>query len=94
MFYVAEALLLGKGLAFSKHSAVHAAFGEQFAKTGLVPPDFHRWLGRGMEMRHAGDYGHPGEVSPEAAEQQMTRAQQFLDLAERLLGPLSDPGGS
>ena len=27
MFYAAEALLQSRGLAFSKHSAVHAAFG-------------------------------------------------------------------
>jgi uncharacterized protein (UPF0332 family) len=33
MFYIAEALLNEKGLKFNKHSAVHAAFGEQFAKT-------------------------------------------------------------
>lgn len=34
MFYVAQAFLLGEGLSFSKHSAVIAAFGQQFAKTG------------------------------------------------------------
>ena len=33
MFYIAEALLNEKGLKFNKHSAVHAAFGEHFAKT-------------------------------------------------------------
>jgi len=57
MFYVAEAFLLGKGLAFSKHSVVPTAFGEHFAKTGIVPQEFHRYLLRGMEVRHAGDYG-------------------------------------
>ena len=36
MFYVAEAFLLGRGLSFSRHAAVHAAFGEHFAKPGLV----------------------------------------------------------
>ena len=44
LFYVAEALLFEKGLAFKKHSAVHAAFGEHFAKTGQLEPKFHRWL--------------------------------------------------
>lgn len=38
MFYIAEALLLGQGLSFSKHSAVLAAFGERLAKQGIVPP--------------------------------------------------------
>jgi uncharacterized protein (UPF0332 family) len=42
MFYIAEAFLLGEGLAFSSHSAVIAAFGRHFAKTERVPPEFHR----------------------------------------------------
>lgn len=88
MFYVAEAFLLGKGLAFSKHSGVHAAFGEHFTKTGIVPSEFHRYLLRGMEVRHAGDYGKARKVTPEEAAEQITRAEQFLELAERLIGPL------
>ena len=36
MFYVAEALLSEHGLHFRKHSAVHAAYGEQFAKTEIL----------------------------------------------------------
>ncbi|MBI5197062.1 MAG: HEPN domain-containing protein [Nitrospirae bacterium] len=88
MFYIAEAFLLGQGLAFSKHSGVHAAFGERFAKTGLVPSEFHRFLIEGMEVRQAGDYGKGKDVSPEASTEQITRAEQFLDLAERLIGAL------
>ena len=53
MCYLTEAFLLGQGLAFSRHSAVHAAFGEHFVKTGVVPSEFHRYLIRGMEVRHA-----------------------------------------
>lgn len=34
MFYGAEALLLGRGLSFSKHSAVTAPFGKELVKTG------------------------------------------------------------
>ncbi len=92
MFYVAEAFLLGKRLAFSKHSGVHAAFGEHFTKTGNAPPEFHRYLLRGMEVRHAGDYGRAKRVTPEEATEQLTRAEQFLELAERLIGPLPPAG--
>jgi uncharacterized protein (UPF0332 family) len=53
MFYITEAFLLGQGLASSWYSAVHAAFGEYFVKTGVVPPEFHRYLIRGMGVRHA-----------------------------------------
>ena len=52
MFYLAKALLLGKGLTFSKHSSVHAAFGKEFAKTGVIPTEFHMFLIRGAEVRH------------------------------------------
>ena len=44
MFYVAEAFLLGIGLSFSRHAGVIAAFGERFAKTGIVPVELHRYL--------------------------------------------------
>jgi uncharacterized protein (UPF0332 family) len=57
MFYVAEALLLGKGLSFSKHTAVIAAFGRRFARPGVVPAEFHRYLIDGQDMRTVGDYG-------------------------------------
>lgn len=57
MFYVAEAFLLGQGLAFSKHSAVIAAFGQHFAKPGATPPEFHRYLIEGQNVRNAADYG-------------------------------------
>jgi uncharacterized protein (UPF0332 family) len=41
MFYVAEALLFERGLAFRKHSGVHAAFGRHFARTQALDPKFH-----------------------------------------------------
>lgn len=44
MFYLAQAMLQTKGLTFSKHSAVAAAYGREFAKTGLLDPKFHRYI--------------------------------------------------
>ena len=60
MFYIAEAFLLGQGLAFSRHSGVHAAFGERIVKTGIVPSEFHRYPIRGMEVRHVSSASEPG----------------------------------
>jgi uncharacterized protein (UPF0332 family) len=85
MFYVAQALLLGKGLAFSKHAAVHAAFGKHFAKARLVPPDVHQHLIHAMGVRHAGDYGPSGSVGREDSQEQIARAQRFLDVGESLM---------
>ncbi|MBM4017099.1 MAG: HEPN domain-containing protein [Planctomycetes bacterium] len=93
MLYVAEAFLLGKELAFSKHSAVHAAFARHFCKTGAVPPKFHRYLEVGMVTRHAGDYGKGRRVTPEEAAEQIAHAEEFLELGVRLIGPLATQGG-
>ena len=88
MFYVAEAFLLGKGMAFSRHGAVHAAFSREFAKTGVVPRHLTGYLTRGMEVRHTGDYGKSKKVTPEEAAEQISRAEEFLRVAEQVIGPL------
>jgi len=85
MFYVAEAFLLGEGLAFSKHSAVIAAFGQRFAKTKRVSPEFHRYLIEGEASRNVGDYDVSPGLSKDEAVKQIIRAAKFLELAERLL---------
>jgi uncharacterized protein len=88
MFYVAQAFLEGEGLAFSKHSAVIAAFGQHFARTGRVPVEFHRYLLTAQDLRHSGDYGPLHTVRLDQAREQITRAEAFLSLAESLMGPL------
>jgi uncharacterized protein (UPF0332 family) len=88
MFYVAEAFLIGKELAFSKHSAVHAAFGQHFCKTGLVEQKFFRYLEEGMAVRHSGDYGKGHPVTVEKMSEQIAHAEDFLKLAERFIGPI------
>jgi uncharacterized protein (UPF0332 family) len=92
MFYVAEAFLLGQGLSFSKHSAVIAAFGERFAKTGTAPIEFHRYLIEGQDKRNVGDYQIGPNLTAAQAAEQIARAEQFLELAAQLLGPLPPAG--
>ena len=76
-----------KGLAFSKHGGVHAAFGQHFVKTGIVPAEHHRHFIRGMAVRHAADYGTAGGVTAEEAEEQIRHAEEFIQLAAALLAP-------
>jgi uncharacterized protein (UPF0332 family) len=59
MFYLAEGLLLKEKLAFAKHSAVIAAFGREFAKTGRIPEQYHAYLREAAEARSIGDYPLP-----------------------------------
>jgi uncharacterized protein (UPF0332 family) len=65
MFYVAEALLLERGLAFSSHSAIIANFGKEFAKTGLLNSKFHNYLIKSQDRRNIGDYAIGSHLTAE-----------------------------
>ena len=85
MFYVAEALLVWIGQSYSSHSAVVAAFGKEFAKTGRLDAKFHRWLVDAADIRSIGDYGLEVEVSEEQARLVCTWAHDFIHAAESFL---------
>ena len=85
IFYVAEAFLQGEGKSFSSHSAVISVFGRDFANAGKVPVKFHRMLLDAERLRHKADYGRRSNVSIEEAHRQVLYAEQFLELANRLI---------
>lgn len=82
MFYIAEAFLLDEGLTFSKHSGVIARFGEIFAKSGRIPKEYHRYLINAEASRPKADYDAASRVSASEAQQQIERAEAFLELAQ------------
>lgn len=88
MFYIAEAFLEGEGLTFSKHSAVIAAFGREFAKPQRVSPEFHRFLIEAQELRTTSDYGQLNAVTTVQATEQIDRAEQFLAIAIQEIGAI------
>lgn len=83
MFYVAEAMLIENELNFSKHSAVISAFGSNFAKTGLVPTKFHKYLIKGQIIRNTADYDVSNITSKEEALEEIENAQEFIDFVEK-----------
>ncbi len=85
MFYVAEAFLLGEGLSFSSHAAVISAFGRDFARTGRVPVEFHRYLISAQNLRNQGDYDIDSAITETDVNQLIGHAEEFLELAQRLL---------
>jgi uncharacterized protein (UPF0332 family) len=78
MFYLTEALLLSKGLKFSSHSAVIAAYGKEFSKTNLLEPKFHRRLIVAEERREEGHYGASQNISDEDAFESFQWAEEFM----------------
>ena len=86
MFYCARALLCDQGQSdFSKHSAVHAAYGERFAKTKVLDPKFHRLLLQSFEKRLKADYGIDTVLKIEDAELLIQQAREFLEAATAYL---------
>lgn len=86
MFYTAEALLNELGLDFSKHSGVHAAYGEHFAQTKLLNPKYHRWLIDAFDKRLIGDYGVEANLQMDGVASMIHQAKEFLEAAKSYLG--------
>lgn len=85
MFYVAEAMLNERSLSFQKHGGVHGAFGEHFARTGLIDVKFHRWLLDAFDRRIQADYGVDAVVTPDEARAMVEQAREFLREGRRFL---------
>lgn len=86
MFYLTEALLLSKGLKFSSHSAVIAAYGKEFSKTNLLDPKFYRRLIVAEERREDGHYGASQNISNEDALESFEWAEEFMQAVKEYLG--------
>jgi uncharacterized protein (UPF0332 family) len=85
MFYIAEAFLIGDNLSFSKHSAVISKFGEVFARTERLPVKFHRYLIQAEQSRIKADYDATSKSTELEATEQISRAEEFLVLAQEFL---------
>jgi uncharacterized protein (UPF0332 family) len=85
MFYCASALLLTKGMAFSRHGSVLSAFGREFAKTGLLDRKFHLYAREAFDTRQVSDYQISRRISKETAELAVRRASEFLDATRAYL---------
>ena len=86
MFYTAEALLSGKGFHSHKHGGVHALFGQEFIKTGLMDAKFHRLLLDAFDRRLQADYGFDAVLGREEVAGMIEQACEFLKEAESFLG--------
>ena len=86
IFYLAQAMLQSKGLTFSSHSAVVAAYGKEFAKTGVLDPKFHRYIIDAQRRRQIGHYGdETEEVTDEQARETFQWADEFKQAVEAYL---------
>lgn len=85
MLHTAQALLRQKDLRYRKHGGVHAAFGEHFAKPGVLDPKYHRWLLDACDARLRGDYDLDAVFDEESVAATVQQAREFLETARRYL---------
>lgn len=79
-------MLRSKGLEFTKHRALHSAFGVEFARTRLLPEKFHRIFLDAYEARLEADYRAATGVDTETASQLVNDAREFINAAAQYLG--------
>jgi uncharacterized protein (UPF0332 family) len=92
MLYSAEALLAETGRRFRKHSGAHAAFGQHFAKPGILDAKFHRWLLDAFDKRLMADYTAESVITPADATVLISQAREFLDTARQYLAAEEESG--
>lgn len=85
MFFAAWALVAGTPEVGRRHQAVHAAFGERFARTRRLDPRLHRWLLDAFDLRLLADYDPLTEVEPEITGETVDQAAEFVRMATTLL---------
>jgi uncharacterized protein (UPF0332 family) len=81
IFHTAEALLAARGLDYSSHHAVIAAYGREFARTGALDPEYHRRLRLAFEERQGADYGLTTPPTHAEAAEILNWAEEFLQVA-------------
>lgn len=78
MFYIAEAALLGRGKAFSKHTAIINGFYHEFVATGVLPKELHHNFHHAFDKRNIGDYSWMDAFSQEDTEKLLSSADSFV----------------
>ena len=86
MFHTAQSLLEAVDLSFSSHRAVISAYGQHFARTGILDPSFHKVLLDAFNQRQLGDYSVESGIQGDDIEASLTYARAFVEEAEKWLG--------
>ncbi|MBN1538210.1 MAG: HEPN domain-containing protein [Anaerolineales bacterium] len=89
MFFIAEALLNKRGLSFSSHHAVIAAFGQYFAKTKELDPRFHQSLLAAFSQRQLGDYSNISVLTRKDIEILLKDTTDFLAASKKWISNLN-----
>ena len=85
VFYAIQALLLTKGLVYSKHAGVISGFSEHFIRPGDFPREYAKYISRLFRERHAGDYDFAHAITQEDAAEDLGIAIEMVASIEEYL---------
>ena len=85
-FILPKPFCASEGLTFSSHAAVISAFGRELTRTVRVPVEFHRYLIDAQDKRNQADYNIDSSITESQATELISRAEEFLQLAQSMLG--------
>ena len=94
MFYSVLALLAARQTETSRHSGAIAQFDHLYAKPGLLPKEFSRWLHDAFLNRQAADYGAELALSRVDIDEILAHARDFLAGVRQYLDANPPPGTS
>jgi len=86
MYHAAKACLILEGSSPKTHEGVISEFGRLFVLTGKVDAGLGRALSAAKEDREDSDYEVYAEIDEEEAERVLKEAQNFLRMAEDIVG--------
>lgn len=84
-FHGVTAVLAGRGMEFTKHTAVQAALHRDLIQSGAIAADLGRDYDFLLELRETADYGGVAEASLASARKAIEKARAVLAAPEPLL---------
>jgi uncharacterized protein (UPF0332 family) len=84
-FYSAEVLLDACGQSYSSHRGVISAYGQEFARSGILDPRFHRLLIKAFEKRQQADYLAETGLGHDEVAELLSETAMFIKAADSWL---------
>ena len=83
IFHAINAVLALSGKAYKRHKDAIGNFNKEYVKTEIFPREIGRKIGMAEEIRHASDYDDFYIASKEETANQISVAEEFLQMAEQ-----------
>src|SRR3989304_1374494 len=83
----ATGLLIKKDLVPKSHEGTRRLIGLHYIKSGIIPKEWGRWFRRAEKAREDADYSHEKEFTQMEAEEILSKAKEFVEIAERRVLP-------